>query len=64
MSLVRMNACTDCLTFAITDPNCVCCWGNKYETIELEFEECKCCGNISEEYADTEFNHSQLKKLQ
>lgn len=63
MKLVKMRACVDCLTFAIRDPDCVCCYANVYKTVELEFEECECCGNISEEYADTEFNHSQLEKL-
>ena len=57
MNLQKFIVCTSCFSPDISDPNCVCCPTNTYETIELEFEVCKCCGNLTDgNPADTEFN--------
>lgn len=63
-NFVREKVCTSCLSPAIVDVDCICTYSNKYPTIELEFEHCSCCGHTSEDYADTEFNNSQLKQLE
>lgn len=61
--LIKINVCIDCLSPNIVDPDCRCVYENFYKHIELEFEECECCGNVADSYADTEFNSEQLEKL-
>ena len=59
--LEKHIVCVDCQSIGITDVNCICVDSNRYETIELEFEVCDCCGSpISDFPADTEFNRKQL----
>ena len=61
--LEKHKVCDRCLSVDISDPDCMCCIG-KYDTIELEFEVCNCCGNIVNDGrpAETEFNTKQLNK--
>jgi hypothetical protein len=61
---IKYKVCTECLSPGIIDADCICVYSRNYPTIELEFEHCSCCGNTSDEYADTEFNETQLKKLE
>lgn len=51
------------MSVGVTVIDCVCAYQNGYNTIELEFEVCECCGNLVSdgEPADTEFNKEQLK---
>jgi hypothetical protein len=58
--LVKEQVCTSCLSFGISDVNCICVT-ETYETVELEFEECPLCHHTENEYADTPFNDEQLK---
>lgn len=62
-SLEKHYVCTSCYSVTATDPNCICCYSNHYDTIELEFEMCTCCGNlVNDGYpADTEFNKKQYE---
>lgn len=62
--LVKIVVCSSCTSPTIIDPNCICCYSNGYDTIELEFEQCKCCGHINIYPAETDFNNEQLKKKQ
>jgi hypothetical protein len=61
--LEKLKVCDQCWSVGMTDPYCVCANGN-YTTIELEFEVCACCGNLTEDGspAETPFNEEQLKK--
>ena len=59
--LAKYTVCTSCLSVGIEDLNCICRYRNHYATIELEFETCECCGSISNQPADTEFNTNQFK---
>lgn len=65
IELVKHTVCTSCFGVGIRDTNCICTYQNNYETIDLEFETCKCCGNLicDGHPADTEFNDNQFKKL-
>lgn len=60
MKLIKQKVCVDCHG---QDPNCTCTYYNGYDTIELEFHTCKCCGRPYESPANTEFNSKQLKTL-
>ena len=60
---IKHKVCAQCLSPAIIDSDCICVYGNKYPIIELEFERCDCCNRTSDEYAETEFNEEQLKKI-
>jgi RNase P subunit RPR2 len=62
MKLIKEIVCASCHSLAIVDKDCICVWENKYPTIELEFEQCECCGHVSEYPADTEFNMKQLQE--
>ena len=59
----KIKVCIDCLTPDISDINCICVYQRNYPTIELEFEQCLCCHNTKSNYANTEFNISQIEKL-
>lgn len=61
--LKKFEACDQCYCVGITYTDCVCAY-SKYKTIELEFEICKCCGQLIDDGnpADTPFNNKQLKK--
>jgi len=61
--LEKHRVCNRCYAVGILDNDCVCSYG-KYETIELEFEVCECCGNLIDDGnpADTPFNKEQLNK--
>lgn len=56
----KFKVCKDCLSIGITDSNCVCTYQNGYKTVELEFEICGCCGEVSFEPIDNFFNYQQL----
>ena len=58
--LEKFLVCKDCLTLEIIDVECRCVWDKKYPTIELEFEVCGCCDNISSSPANSEFNEKQF----
>ncbi len=62
--LEKHRVCDRCLCVGIEDPNCQCAYG-KYQTIELEFEVCGCCGALVSDGqpAHTEFNIKQLENL-
>lgn len=45
--IVMEKVCARCESIDIVDPDCICVSGD-HETIEKEFEKCKCCGNINE----------------
>ena len=60
MSIIKIFVCTSCQSPAITDKDCICVWESKYPTIELEFEQCDCCGRTSDFPANTKFNDEQL----
>ena len=61
--LEKFRVCDRCHCVGIQDPNCYCS-DSKYGIIELEFEVCKCCGEVLTDGcpADTEFNTKQLIK--
>lgn len=59
--LEKLSVCRECLSPDIIYAECVCVTERRYPTIELEFEVCKCCGNMSSQPADTEFNAKQLQ---
>lgn len=65
MALIKHRVCVDCLTHDInlTPDNCICTYKD-YDTIELEFESCDCCGHVEAEHADTPFNEKQIEKLE
>ena len=62
MSLVKHRVCVDCLSLDIVNADCRCVYSRDYETIELEFEVCSCCGNTNAHPADTDFNKQALKQ--
>lgn len=37
--------CSSCLSFGISDPNCICCYQNRYPTTEREIDFCRVCGS-------------------
>jgi len=61
--LEKFKVCTECYSVGVTYSGCICTYG-KYQTIELEFEVCDCCGNLISDGnpADTPFNTEQLNK--
>jgi len=61
--LEKHTVCVICQSVGNTDPRCICCYENRWESIELDFEACECCGNLIDDGnpADTEFNKEQLK---
>lgn len=60
--LVKHKVCASCCSVGISDVDCICVYSHNYETMELEFEECDCCGNVADQPADTPFNEEQFKK--
>lgn len=62
MAITKIIVCKDCLSPNIVDKNCICVWERNYPTIELEFEQCECCGHLSIYPIDNEFNKAQLDK--
>ena len=62
IKLKKFEVCATCYSVGMTDINCVCVYEHKWDTIELEFEVCSCCGSLIEDGnpADTEFNKKQL----
>lgn len=64
--LRKHKVCASCLSVGISYVDCICTYSRNYPTIELEFEECACCGSILNdgEPADTHFNDEQFKKLE
>lgn len=63
--LEKHTVCTSCFVVGITQHDCVCTYQNNYETVELEFEVCDCCGHLicDGSPADTEFNTQQFEIL-
>lgn len=62
--LVRHYVCVDCYGVGILFSDCRCAYAKQYKMVELEFEECTCCGNFQDgEPADTEFNTKQIETL-
>jgi hypothetical protein len=60
----KFDVCSECFCVSAVHLDCVCVDGN-YKTIELEFEVCKCCGNLIEDGnpCDTEFNKKQIETI-
>jgi len=58
----KFKVCDQCYCVGMIYGDCVCSY-DKYKTIELEFEVCKCCGHLIDDGnpADTPFNHEQIK---
>lgn len=59
--LTKVNVCEKCHDHPGQEHNCICWESKHYSTIELEFKECVCCGNI--DYYNipfTGFNRMQL----
>lgn len=63
--LEKHVVCTRCFSVGINDPDCLCAYSGKYNTVELEFEVCDCCGHLicDGQPAETEFNKKQLLNL-
>lgn len=61
----KHKVCIHCLGVGVVDPSCPCTYSHKYQTIELEFEVCECCGHLKNdgEPAATSFNEEQLKTI-
>jgi hypothetical protein len=61
--LSKFDVCDQCWSVGMIVGDCVCSH-DRYETIELEFEVCKCCNNLVMDGspAETEFNKEQLEK--
>lgn len=57
--LIKLKVCSDCQSPDILYRDCRCLYDKNYPVIELEFEQCECCLNISSRPADTEFNKNQ-----
>lgn len=64
--LEKHEVCVNCFSVGISYSDCRCTYQNNYPTIELEFEVCKCCGNLVQDGspADTEFNKKQFKEYE
>jgi len=64
--LVKHKVCAQCHGSSVVDIDCICMYSNNYPTIELEFEECACCGNVLNDGNphDTPFNIEQWKKFE
>lgn len=62
--LEKHEVCTDCLSVGVSFTDCICTYNRNYETIELEFEVCDCCGNLVNDGqpAETEFNEKQFEE--
>ncbi len=61
----KFNVCTECFSVEPSDFECICCYSNEYETIELEFEVCNCCNKlIDNSPAETDFNKNQMNKIE
>lgn len=59
--LTKVRACAECYDHPAERDRCICWVERDYPTIELEFTECVCCGNIDEANIPfTEFNRKQL----
>lgn len=60
--LEKFKVCDQCYCVGMIHGDCVCSY-DKYKTIELEFEVCKCCGHLIDDGnpADTPFNEEQIK---
>jgi hypothetical protein len=61
--LEKVVVCRSCLSDSILYSDCICTYKRNYPTIELEFEVCKCCGNLINDGqpANTEFNKQQYE---
>lgn len=61
--LVKHTVCKSCLSVGITYGECICMYSNTYPTVEIEVEECACCGHILNDGnpPETEFNNKQLE---
>lgn len=66
MIVAKFVVCASCLSEGVTDINCVCCSEEGYDSIELEFNSCECCGHIIDDGfpINSEFNTAQLKTLE
>lgn len=73
MALVKHRVCAACYSVGITAHDCVCTYQRGYPTIELEFEQCDCCGRFTDgqpadspanEQAILEHAEAQLKKME
>ena len=60
LGIETYEVCKECLSIGISDHSCICTYQKKFETIKLEFNKCKVCNSVSEDYADTEFNRQAL----
>lgn len=60
--LEKFKVCDQCYCVGKQHIDCVCAY-DKYNTIELEFEVCECCGHLINDGAPahTPFNDEQIK---
>jgi hypothetical protein len=60
--LEKHKVCDQCYAAGMLHNDCICSYG-KYNTIELEFHVCKCCGSLLDDGnpAETAFNEEQIK---
>lgn len=61
----KHTVCADCFAVGITQIDCRCTYMNNYPTVELEFEVCKCCGQLLDDGspANTPFNDESITKF-
>lgn len=60
-TLVKENACAECYDHSAERDRCICWSERDYETIEIEFKQCNCCGYIDHDNIPyTPFNRQQL----
>ena len=61
-TLEKIAVCDSCFSIGHPNYDCVCTYQN-YTTIVLEFKRCSCCGQLSDEPANTAFNEAQYTKI-
>lgn len=60
-TLVKEKVCAECYDHSAERDRCICWSERNYETIEIEFKQCNCCGNIDHDNIPyTPFNRQQL----
>jgi len=64
IKLVKLKVCASCQSPEILYNDCICTYSNNYPIIELEFEQCNCCGRTAPHPAETSFNEEQFLKFE
>ena len=59
--ITKIAACSECYNHPYERDRCICWTESEYPTIEIEFKQCRCCGNVDfENIPFTKFNREQL----